>query len=281
MTAPTGKLVFTSYENREGAKTRLYIFGGLFVVGVLMCIIGSQSLLLLIGVVVAMIGAGFSLLTLPHALRKEHTLELYEDGFIWRTTNDKSIKQSALWSEVPDVTLPKDGPENIGLAEAGKSFGLAGLIVGAAADSLFTSANNKALAKQVLIMLPDKRSRAIQIDQSYSDSFKVQETLKKITKEVWLSEANTTLASGHNAMYGKLTLSQTGFTVGKRSSDWAHVKGADWSAELKSVLITYQNPTDKREQRHIEQLGYRGYALIDLVKQKIADKNGISVSNAV
>ena len=272
MATPSGKLIFTSYESRGGSKTRLYIFGAVFVVGVLMTIFGTKSALPLIGIPLALIGAGFSLITLPHALRREHTLELYDDGFIWRTTNDQSVKQSALWAEVPDVTLPKDGPNGIGLAEGGKAFGLAGIALGAAADSLFNSANNKALAKQVLIMLPNQRGRAIMVDDSYSESYKAQDTLRKITRDAWVSELNAALAAGRAVLYGKLTLTDKGFSAGKRAAAWENVNKADWSEELKSVFIAYRGANDKHEQRHTEKLGYRGYALIDFVKQKIGEK---------
>src|SRR5258708_5736408 len=150
MGAPTGKLIFTSYESREGSKTRLYIFGGLFLVGLLMCLLGSQSGLLLIGMLICLIAAGLFLVTLPYAFRQGHMLELYDDGLIWRMSNNKSVKRSALWSEVQDVTLPDKDISGLGLGNAGASFGLAGIVVGAAADSLLSTANNRGPAQQEL-----------------------------------------------------------------------------------------------------------------------------------
>jgi hypothetical protein len=264
MTTPTGGLFAKSTQVKKRARFYLILWGVTTAIGALLTFAAASPSSF---AVFALLFIGFPAIGLVLAainyFKPAKTLEIYKDGFILKNEKDGSMLQSALWTEVSDVTWSPDKRKAGYQAMGGALGGVVGSLI---ASSLTSSSSDG--PRDIFIHAPEKK---ITLDTSYSNPETPLRSIGVVTRDIWMAETSKALESGQPVTFGKLEVSSAGVRNKNNMLEWNTIREAKYLDDDGQIGIVWLNPK-QREQTVPVKLGYRGQVLVDVVNQKVGKK---------
>lgn len=271
MSSPTGAVISTITQSKRSAKRFFWIltaFGVLL--GLLFLAVAASSkesgsvYTSLFCAVLPFIGLFF---LGRSAFRSPRKLEVYQEGFILRDSVTDDVLESALWTEVRDITFSETKKKSNSAAVGQVLFGIiGGIIASAITDS------GPGDDRDVVIHIGKKN---IKIDTNYNEPELAARVVSDAARAAWTAAALRDLEHGQNVEFANVTLHVAGVTQGKVNVDWSAVLNAEHVND-RLVSISWNNPAKSKPQTMKVTMGYRGDSLVQVVRQKIGKPSSMA-----
>ena len=252
MASPQGQLLHTITRTNRGARVRLAIWlvftVALFAFGLLA---GPDRFAFWL---LAIIPGLLALVTAPYALRKQLTVEIYEDGLKVRRVG-AAAEREVTWPELKNVmwTLKPEAGEIISMGVGSALGGVVGALAEAGLATAFKAQANS--VKMTALTLDFADPPKLYVDGTFKGFQDARDVIMSHAVQVWRERALAQVSAGQPLILGKFRLLPDGVTHGKRHAPWSSVLGAGLTdPKLGYAAVNWQEPGKRNPSSMTDQL---------------------------